>query len=395
MEEMENQSTLLLTWMMELNLPGEMRKLNLQWTNEQTRTEVALKCSLQISARESSTKFKFENVYAIDNENISLPSQTQNGTELCARYQHLKGLKIPSFVNAKPRILIGLDQAHVLASGKSIKGPEPDQPVASNTPLGWVVYGQTEVGGCRSSLSACHVPVLITSAYEPAIEPTDDEPKLLSSKFIAENAARQEQHETITNNSKTGLKIGDLKSNNQQSITNSLKSKMRKFGEWILNGKIAVNGTKTVCESKMENIESSEELSDVEAASEAEESENHFSLGNSAEESSIKFTRDKRVLTRLKTEEIPVPEMKRLKAKKRATNANYFGSKVKKKFKVDIQLIAKVQRPQNQWKIYLENYDEKQKKPGTVNRCFTGHPRSATKKNRWSNFTPRLGGECC
>lgn len=150
-----------------LNIAGEPEELKLQWTQEIVRKEIALRCSLNISALDQSNRFILDNVYAV--EEMSLPSQTQNAEELCQNYRHLRGLKIPSFEDARPRMLIGLNQTRFLTSEKTVEG-KIDEPAAAKTKLGWVVYGASRFGGSKSNLSAHHIPVLTVMKNKSVIQ---------------------------------------------------------------------------------------------------------------------------------------------------------------------------------------------------------------------------------
>lgn len=56
-------------------------------------------------------------------------------------YPHLKGLPLKDLINAKPRMLIGLDQAKFLL-GRGERHGRDDEPMAQKTLLGWIVFGK-------------------------------------------------------------------------------------------------------------------------------------------------------------------------------------------------------------------------------------------------------------
>lgn len=110
-----------------------------------------------------------------------------------------------------------------------------------------------------------------------------------------------------------------------------------------------MNGTKSVLKSKLKNIELSENFPNVEIARaylepKVDESKEAFSWGNLDKESLVEYTKNKLGWTRLKTEEILEPVMKRLNEKKQATIKDYFKSQVKKKFFDNSQLSKRVQQ---------------------------------------------------
>nr|XP_040219656.2 uncharacterized protein LOC120947904 [Anopheles coluzzii] len=71
---------------------------------------------------------------------LALPKQTMHMTRLAANYAHLRGLPVDSYEEAMPRVLIGVDNCRLSQPLKSVEG-KCDEPVASKTRLGWVVYG--------------------------------------------------------------------------------------------------------------------------------------------------------------------------------------------------------------------------------------------------------------
>lgn len=71
---------------------------------------------------------------------MDLPTQSQS-SEAFQHVEHLRGVPIPEFNDVKPKILIGLPHAKLCAVTRSKMG-EHDQPVASKTALGWIIYGK-------------------------------------------------------------------------------------------------------------------------------------------------------------------------------------------------------------------------------------------------------------
>jgi DNA excision repair protein ERCC-5 len=149
-------------------------------------------------------------------------------------------------------------------------------------------------------------------------------------------------------------------------------SSLRKFREWFLNGKKAVNGAKSVLKSKLRNVELSENFPNIEIARaylepKVDENKEPFSWGNPDKESLIEYTKNKLGWTRFKTEEILEPVMKRLNERKQATIKDYFKSQVKKKFHDNSQLSKRVQKALDKMKNDGENdeekVEEKEKKP--------------------------------
>lgn len=153
-----------------LKLSGELEDVNLQWTKEITRKETALRCSIELNGHGRAKRYRFDNVYAVDD--MLLPVQNQDGKALSERYKHLRNLNLPSFNDGKPRVLIGLDQAKFLTGETTVEGTGDHEPIATKTRLGWVVYGATEVGGSKASLSAIHIPVLTNASVRSSTTET-------------------------------------------------------------------------------------------------------------------------------------------------------------------------------------------------------------------------------
>lgn len=151
----------------DLGIEGTPETLTLQWTGMTTRQEAATVFNMAISSPDKSKRYTFGNIYAV--EDLSLPYQLQDAEELKKAYKHLRGLKIPSIMNKRPRILIGVDQALFLGGSKLIKGKNHEEPIAADTKLGWVVYGRTKVGGSSAEFMGCHLQVLSKTEKKPVV----------------------------------------------------------------------------------------------------------------------------------------------------------------------------------------------------------------------------------
>ncbi|XP_052901623.1 uncharacterized protein LOC128309307, partial [Anopheles moucheti] len=139
----------------ELGLIGTSRPLCLKWTGDTTREEKAsVQLAVQISgAYEGAPVHELTKVHTVSN--LALPAQTIDGKQLQSAYPHLKGLPFTSYVDAVPRVLIGVDNCRL---GKPLKCTEGrvNEPIASKTRLGWMIYGPCPIatasvtGGHRS-----------------------------------------------------------------------------------------------------------------------------------------------------------------------------------------------------------------------------------------------------
>ncbi|XP_062540921.1 uncharacterized protein LOC134208963 [Armigeres subalbatus] len=124
----------------ELGLQGSQAALCLRWTGDAKRIENnSQKVEVDISsARKSSQKYKLADVRTI--QQLKLRPQTLVAAEMQKRYSHLSGIPFDTYVDANPRIFIGLDNAQLGHPFKSREG-KPFQPIAVKTRLGWIVYG--------------------------------------------------------------------------------------------------------------------------------------------------------------------------------------------------------------------------------------------------------------
>lgn len=93
----------------ELGLIGTSRPLCLKWTGGTTREE---KASVQLAVRisgayEGAPVHELSKVHTVSN--LALPAQTIDCKQLETAYPHIKGLPLTSYVDAVPRVLIGVD----------------------------------------------------------------------------------------------------------------------------------------------------------------------------------------------------------------------------------------------------------------------------------------------
>ena len=135
-----------------LGLEGEKENLHLRWTKGITRVEDAERCDVTLSGVSGTGKFTLKDVYCVPD--LDLAPVSQSGSELTKRYRHLRRLPLPNFENVKPGILIGLEHATFLG-GRHVFEGKANEPLASRTKLGWIVYGRHEMETVvASSMSA-------------------------------------------------------------------------------------------------------------------------------------------------------------------------------------------------------------------------------------------------
>ncbi|XP_055588827.1 uncharacterized protein LOC129741145 [Uranotaenia lowii] len=123
----------------DLGATGDKQPLCLKWTGNTSRLETdSQRISLQISGANQDKQYTLMNARTV--KSLDLPYQTFRLTDALKTYTYLKGVPISSYVNAKPRILIGIDNLR-LALPLKVKEGDSYGPVAVKTRLGWCVYG--------------------------------------------------------------------------------------------------------------------------------------------------------------------------------------------------------------------------------------------------------------
>ncbi|XP_058448819.1 uncharacterized protein LOC131428793 [Malaya genurostris] len=134
----------------DLNLQGERHPLCLRWTADTCRYEdSAIKTSVDVSGiRSADKKYRLSDVYTV--KELKLPLQTLPVERLARSHAHLKGIPVDSYVDIQPRILIGVNNTHVVHSLDSREGNE-HEPIATKTRLGWIIYGTSLTHTARSS----------------------------------------------------------------------------------------------------------------------------------------------------------------------------------------------------------------------------------------------------
>lgn len=129
----------------------------------------------------------------------------------------------------------------------------------------------------------------------------------------------------------------------------ALVSSLRKFREWFQNGKHPGPGGKTVLKSKLKNVELFEGFPNINVAKAylepvVDNNAEKFSWGMPDNESLVEYAKAKLGWTRMKTEELLAPVMKRLNEKKQATIKDYFKSQASKKFFENGKMSKRVQK---------------------------------------------------
>ncbi|XP_058816368.1 uncharacterized protein LOC131679652 [Topomyia yanbarensis] len=127
----------------ELDIQGEPYPLCLDWTSDYQRQEMnSVKLGLEISGIHDTKVHQIPKVHTV--QRLALPRQTLALDELQLRYPYLHDLPADSYYNVEPRILIGIDSCHLGHTLDSREGKK-NEPIATRTRLGWIVFGPCSV----------------------------------------------------------------------------------------------------------------------------------------------------------------------------------------------------------------------------------------------------------
>ncbi|XP_065073988.1 uncharacterized protein LOC135698054 [Ochlerotatus camptorhynchus] len=123
----------------EVGLKGSPDPLHLRWTGNVSRVEEqSCMVKLEISGKQKKRRFNVVNARTV--EELELPVQSINPDELINNFPYLKGLNIDGYDEARPQLLIGLENLY-LSTPLKIREGARGQPIATKTRLGWCVYG--------------------------------------------------------------------------------------------------------------------------------------------------------------------------------------------------------------------------------------------------------------
>ncbi|XP_030386687.1 uncharacterized protein LOC115633383 [Scaptodrosophila lebanonensis] len=119
-----------------LGLTGQRQALNLQWYDQNIITEMSVKTSFEIADSKDKVRYTIKGAQTV--HKLNLPRQSFQRHQ----YKHLRNLPIVDYKDAKPSLLIGLDNAHLGLSRTCIVNGAT-QPIGLYTKLGWLAYGPT------------------------------------------------------------------------------------------------------------------------------------------------------------------------------------------------------------------------------------------------------------
>ncbi|XP_055902932.1 uncharacterized protein LOC129939084 [Eupeodes corollae] len=166
----------------ELGLEGQPENLTLQWTKGVSRNEDSIRTTLAVSSVRNKKRHLLRNVYTV--KGLELPMQSTNTAQLKEQYPHLRGLPLSDLIEAKPKILVGLDHAKFLL-GHGQRHGNDEEPCALKTLLGWIVYGKsapTIRATCFHDVSRPAMQVL----FHDAIKSEDELHELVKRHFTTE-----------------------------------------------------------------------------------------------------------------------------------------------------------------------------------------------------------------
>ena len=121
-----------------LGIAGTPDPLTLSWTDASTQTDSSSQ-RIRLKLKGKNVTGPFFNVNARTVKSLRLPTQSVSES-LLSKCPHLREVDVPVFRDAKPTILIGQDNCHLIVARSVREGPS-NMPVASQTKLGWTLHG--------------------------------------------------------------------------------------------------------------------------------------------------------------------------------------------------------------------------------------------------------------
>ncbi|KAJ8017149.1 hypothetical protein DPEC_G00014760 [Dallia pectoralis] len=127
-----------------LGLKGTPEKLALRTIRQDVQTLQGASVSFLISpASGSSGTFAINGAFT--GERLGLADHSYPVDSLQRKYKHLNGLPLQSFEGARPLVLIGADQPHLITPIEPVRLGPPGGPAAVRTRLGWTLQGPVKV----------------------------------------------------------------------------------------------------------------------------------------------------------------------------------------------------------------------------------------------------------
>ena len=86
---------------------------------------------------------------------LSLAQHTYPIEQLQKKYKHLRGLPLPALKDARPSLLLGSDQSHLITPVEPVRLGPPGGPAAVHTRLGWTLQGPVRSMGRPADAVQC------------------------------------------------------------------------------------------------------------------------------------------------------------------------------------------------------------------------------------------------
>ncbi|XP_055605442.1 uncharacterized protein LOC129753634 [Uranotaenia lowii] len=123
----------------QLEASGEREPLEMSWTNGMSTTEdQSMKLYLEIAGLGMEDRLNLIDARTV--KKLDLPKQQLEFTNIASRYTHLHGIDIKGYGMSAPKVLLGINNVHLIAPLDSRVG-KPGEPVAIKCKLGWTLYG--------------------------------------------------------------------------------------------------------------------------------------------------------------------------------------------------------------------------------------------------------------
>lgn len=157
--------TMVEDWVLDkIGVEGETDPLHLKWTGGMTRREEKSK-RVDLKIKGSSNQANTYTLHARSVPSLDLPEQTLDVKYWQSKFEHLRGLPVQSYEEAKPAILIGLDNWGLVNPVQTYEGDSIGL-VASKCRLGWTIEGPTMSTNEMTSLSTYTVGAHVCECYK-------------------------------------------------------------------------------------------------------------------------------------------------------------------------------------------------------------------------------------
>lgn len=137
-----------------LDITGPPEALHLRTVRQDIQVLHGNTVSFHISsAALPHTSFKIDGAFTASR--LNLAQHTYPINRLQKKFKHLRGLPLPAINEARPTLLIGSDQLHLVTPVEPVRMGSPGGPAAVHTRLGWTLQGPTPFMGWPSPPPQC------------------------------------------------------------------------------------------------------------------------------------------------------------------------------------------------------------------------------------------------